>query len=257
MKKILQLLLIIPAIFCLAGCFDTTEEITIDKNGSGVYQVNADFKGLFELIDAMKGMDTSANSSLGKFPSNIDTTINLRTFTDTASKLSAEEKALLRNATLNMVMNQKDKVFKILMKYPYQDINDVQKIMKLSQTGNSMLGKALQGKEAPETDMQLNQGMPELNNFFDITYKKGLIEKKINAEKLKELQENEQFAQIQQALQMMSEATVNTIIHLPKPAKKAEGAKVKLSDDKKTVTINASLSDLFNEPNSFAYRIEY
>jgi hypothetical protein len=47
------------------------------------------------------------------------------------------------------------------------------------------------------------------------------------------------------------------VIHLPKPAKKAEGAKIKLSDDKKTVTINATLSDLFNDPNSFAYRVEY
>ncbi|MCU7552397.1 hypothetical protein OCK74_24975 [Chitinophagaceae bacterium LB-8] len=259
MKRPLLILLAASVLFFLAGCFDTTEEITIDKNGGGVYQINADFKGLFELLDAMKAFDTSANSSLQNLPSNIDTTINLRSFTDTASSLTAEEKTLLRNATLNMVMNEKDKVFKVLMKYPYKDINDVQKIIKLSQSGNNFLGKALQGKESPLTDMQMNQdmGMPQLNNFYDVTIKKGFLEKKVNADKLKEFEENEQFAQMKQALEMMSEATMNTVIHLPKPVKKAEGANIKLSDDKKTVTINASLSDLFNDPNAFAYHVEY
>jgi hypothetical protein len=257
MKKFFRLLLSFTALFFLTGCFDTTEEITIEKNGSGVYQVNADFKGLFELIDAMKAMDTSSNSSLQKMPSNIDTTIHLSTFADTASNLTAEEKALLRNATINLVMNEKDKVFKMLMKYPYKNINDVQKIIKLSQSGSNILGKAMQGKDAPQVDMQTQQMMPDFNNVYDITFTKGLIEKKINADKLKKFQEDEQFSQMKQALEMVSEATVNTVIHLPKPAKKAEGAKIKLSDDKKTVTINATLSDLFNDPNSFAYRVEY
>lgn len=258
MKKLFRVLLALPVLFLFSGCFDTTEEITIEKNGSGVYQVNADFKGLFDLLDAVKAFDTSSNSSLQKLPSNIDTTIHLRSFTDTASNLSADEKALLRDATMNMVMNQNDKIFKILMKYPYKDINDVQKIMKLSQSGNNMIGKALQqGQDAPQNDMLPSQGMPQINNFYDITFKKGLIEKKVNAEKLKEFQANEQYAQMEQAIGMMSEATINTVIHLPKPAKKAEGAKLKLSDDKKTVTINASFSDLFSDPNAFAYHVEY
>jgi hypothetical protein len=257
MKTLSRILLAVSTLFFVAGCFDTTEEITIEKNGSGVYQVNADFKGLFELLDAMKAFDTSANSSLQKMPSNIDTTINLRSFTDTASNLSADEKALMHNATMNMVMNEKEKVFKILMKYPYKNINDLQKIIKLCQSVNNMIGKELQVKEAPGMDMQMNQGMPELNNFYDITFSRGLIEKKVNTDKLKAFQADPQYAQMEQALQMMSEATVNTVIHLPRPAKKAEGAKLKLSDDKKTVTINASLSDLFNEPGAFAYHVEY
>src|SRR5688572_8687788 len=118
MKKLFRLILVCTSFFILAGCFDTTEEITIEKNGSGVYQVNADLKGIFDLLETMKAMDTSANASFKKMPSNIDTTIQLKTFTDTASNLSEEDKALLRNATVNMVMNEKDRVFKLLMKYP-------------------------------------------------------------------------------------------------------------------------------------------
>jgi hypothetical protein len=257
MKKLFRLLLVCTTFFILAGCFDTTEEITIEKNGSGVYQVNADFSGFFELIESLKSMDTSANSSLKQIPSNIDTIIQLRTFTDTASDLSAEDKALLHDATVNLVMNDKDKVFKMLMKYPYKDINDVQKIIKLSQSGNNIIGKALQGKEAPQMDVQSGQGMPDFNNVYDITFKKGLIEKKINEDKLKQFQENEQMSSMKQAIEVMPEASISTVIHLPKPAKKAEGANVKLSDDKKTITIKSTLNELFNNPNSLSYRVEY
>lgn len=257
MKKLFRLLIVCTSFFILAGCFDTTEEITIERNGSGVYQVNADFRGLFDLIDAMKAMDTSANSSLQKMPSNIDTIIQLRTFTDTASNLSTEEKALFRDATINLVMNEKDKVFKMLMKYPYKDINDVQKIIKLSQSGNNFIGKALQGKETPQMDVQAGQGMPDFNNIYDITFRKGLIEKKINADKLKQFQDNEQYEQMKQAIAMVSEASINTVIRLPKAAKKAEGTNVKLSEDKKTITVKSTLNELFDKPEALSYRVEY
>lgn len=257
MKKFFQLLFSCTILFVLAGCFDTTEDITIEKNGSGIYQVNADFKGFFDLLETMKAFDTSSNSSLNNLPSNIDTTIHFSTFTDTATNLTAEEKSLLRNATMNLVMNEQDKVFKMQMKYPYKDINDVQKIIKLSQSGNNFMGKALQSKDAPRMDIQPQQAMPDFNNIYDITFRKGLIEKKINEDKLKQFQENEQYNQMKQALAMVSEASINTVIHLPAPAKKAEGSNLKLSDDKKTVTIKSSLTELFDNPSMLSYKIEY
>jgi hypothetical protein len=56
---------------------------------------------------------------------------------------------------------------------------------------------------------------------------------------------------------MMSSITYNTIIHLPKAAKKAEGKKIKLSTDKKTITIKSTLMDLFDDPKSLGFVIEY
>ena len=42
-----------------------------------------------------------------------------------------------------------------------------------------------------------------------------------------------------------------------KPAKKAEGKGVKLSSDRKKVTIEGSLDDFFEDASYFEYEIEY
>ena len=45
--------------------------------------------------------------------------------------------------------------------------------------------------------------------------------------------------------------------NLPKPAKKAEGKNVKLSEDKKKVTITTSAEDFFEDVSKLEFRIEY
>ena len=57
--------------------------------------------------------------------------------------------------------------------------------------------------------------------------------------------------------QMGMPISFKTIINLPKPAKKAEGKGVKLSDDKKKITIEGTLDDFFEDPSQFEYEIEY
>jgi hypothetical protein len=49
----------------------------------------------------------------------------------------------------------------------------------------------------------------------------------------------------------------NYVINLPRPATKAEGKNVKLSDDKMKVTISATLDDFFDDPSSLEYKIKY
>jgi hypothetical protein len=44
---------------------------------------------------------------------------------------------------------------------------------------------------------------------------------------------------------------------LPKAAKKISGEKLKLSADKRTVTISYNLLDVIKTPSSLEYKIEY
>ena len=50
---------------------------------------------------------------------------------------------------------------------------------------------------------------------------------------------------------------MKTIINLPKPAKKAEGKSLKLSDDKKKITMEGTLDDFFEDASYFEYDIEF
>jgi hypothetical protein len=47
------------------------------------------------------------------------------------------------------------------------------------------------------------------------------------------------------------------IINLPRPAEKAEGKNLKLSEDKLKVTVLSSLDDFFDNPESLEFKIKY
>jgi hypothetical protein len=57
--------------------------------------------------------------------------------------------------------------------------------------------------------------------------------------------------------QMGMSMNMKTVINLPKPAKKAEGKGVKLSNDRKKITIEGTLDDFFEDATYFEYEIEY
>ena len=95
------------------------------------------------------------------------------------------------------------------------------------------------------------------DNFFDDTISKKLISRTLNKTKYATAADDEFMKSLQQMSGMGSPITVNYIINLPRPAKKVEGKAVKLSDDKKKVTVSVTSDDFFDDPSKFEYRIEY
>ncbi len=95
------------------------------------------------------------------------------------------------------------------------------------------------------------------DNYFDDTVSKNLIAKTLNKTKYATAADDEFMKQLQQLSGMGSPITVNYVVNLPKPAKKVEGKAVKLSDDKKKVTVSVTSDDFFEDPSKFEYRIEY
>ena len=69
--------------------------------------------------------------------------------------------------------------------------------------------------------------------------------------------EKPEIGQLKQMASSGMEILYTTTIKLPRPAKKTESALIKLSDDKKTVTLKYNLLDLFENPEKFSYRIEF
>jgi len=257
MKKIASFLIALFAII-LTGCLDTVEELTIAPDGSGTYASTMDMSGMFDMIEMMAAMDTSANSQLKKLSDkDMDSVISMRSFTDTSSSLTPEQKKLFQDAKMRITMKQKEKLFKMGMTYPFKKLEDVQKIMALNDEGK---GVGLFGKGGQENAIgALNDkgGFPSIGNYYDMTIKNGLIERKVNEGKLAELKKDEKFSEMKNAGDMMGTITFSTVIHLPKPASTVEGEKVKLSADKKTVTVKSSLIDLFENPKSLGFKIVY
>jgi hypothetical protein len=257
MKKIFLSVLIISFLFI--GCLETTEGLVINENGTGNYTVNIDMSGMFALMDMVKSEDSSVKSDIPEDRKNFDSTVYFKSFIDTATNLNAEEKALLRNAVAHIKMNEKEKIFNVKMTYPFAKINDVGKLIALngSGKGSSTIQKIFKGKAGGQEGMDENQNMPDFNEMYQMTYKDGLLERKIKPEKFKEMEEQLKASAENGMDDMIATIKMNNVINLPRPAKSAVGEKVILSADKKTVTINCTMKDILTNPKAVEYRIMY
>ena len=258
-KSLLFISCILLTAFCLTGCLDSEEDVTINSNGSGVYKTSVDMSGLFDMMQMAAMMDTSANSQLKELSDkNIDSTIAIGAFTDTSSTLTAEEKALLHDGTLHMTINQKDKVFKFVTSYPFKKVEDIQKISELQLNGKGFdpMGKA---KSNPALQGMEDQGggLPSADQYTKTSFSNGIIERKVDPKKIDSLKKSEQFSQLQGAGDMLSGVTFTTTIHLPKAVKSSSGSKLKVSDDKKTVRVKYTLQDMMKTPQALEFKVEY
>lgn len=255
-----RVILLLSAVICFVGCYEVNEEITIDQNGGGTFITRMDMGQMLEMIQSMAGEEELVKEGLDKA---LDTTIFLKNIMDSAKDATPEQKQLLHDGKVNLRMNMKEKLFKAQVDIPFKKYNDLQ--MLLSGKGNSMSGLSQlfkgafdQGNEKkPELDSPKEPGLDEMNTIFDVTVKDGLISKKVNLERHKALVERPEVAQMQQMASGGMEIMYTTTIRLPRPAKKTENPLIKLSEDKRTVTLKYNLLDLFDQPEKFSFVVQY
>jgi hypothetical protein len=261
MKKLLLFIsFTVATVFFLTGCLDSQEDVTIKADGSGIYKNSIDMSGLFDMLQMAAMMDTSANSQLKQFSDkNVDSTFSLGAFADSSSKLSAEEKELLKNGIVHLNINQQNKVFKVDMTYPFKKVEDLQKILELqkSKKGFNPLrqageNEALQGLGG---DSDTAAGSPL--DGIDIIYTNGLIERRVDQKKIDAAKNSESGNQLKSMGEMLDGVTFSTVIHLPRPVKNSSGEKLTVSDDKKTLRMKYSLSDMMKNPKALEFKVAY
>jgi hypothetical protein len=192
----------------------------------------------------------------------VDTTIYWKSLVDTAKEISAEQKELLKDGKMNLQMNIKEKVFKMDLNFPYKNLNSLQQLMSGKATGGQGLSNAFKsmfGKKDGEDQMPTPSG-PDMGDFaaiYDVTIKNGSIEKKVNEAKYKALTERPEMAQLKQLTSSGMEILYTTTIKLPRAAKPTTNPLIKLSEDKKTVTMKYNLLELLENPSKFAYTLTW
>ena len=95
------------------------------------------------------------------------------------------------------------------------------------------------------------------DDYYSLEFSNGELTKKVNKEKYAGIESDEYLKSVQQASAMGLSMKATYIINLPRPAQKAEGKNVKLSEDKKKVTITADINDFFEDPASLEFKIKY
>ena len=252
-------------LFLLLGCYEVNEEVVINSNGSGTYQMKMDMGGLLEMIQMMASEDELKKEELNRA---IDTTILFKDVLDSANNLTAQEKALMKNGKMRLQMDMKEKIFKADMDFPFKNYSELQELM-LGPASSAGMTKALENIFNPNapartdttsagiTDRAVDPGIDQIGQIYDIIAKDGLISKKINPEKLKQLMERPELAQLKEFKNSGLEINYSTSIKLPRPVKKVDNINLKLSDDKKTISIKYNLMDMLDNPEKYSWSISF
>jgi hypothetical protein len=260
MKKYFKYVLTVAISIFFVSCYEVNEEIEIKADGSGTYVTKMDMGALIDMMQTFAGEEELKKDGLDKV---LDTTILFKSLLDSAKDATAEQKELMKDAQMKMQMNIKEKIFKMDMRFPYKDLNSLQQLMSGkagSGTGMSSALKNVFGKKEGMTDDAAAPKGPDMSDFagiYNVTIKNGLIEKKVNQEKYKEFMNRPEMAQMKQLTGSGMEVLYTTTIKLPRAAKKADNPLIKLSEDKKTVTMKYNMLELLENPEKFAYTIQY
>ena len=253
MKKLLGLLLIGSSL-AMASC-ETTREISLQEDGSGTMVTTTDMSGLIALAK-MSGQ----GKDLEKDGKSIDTTINLDKMVDSIPDLSQDEKNMAKKGKLGLNMNMGDEKLVTKLQFPFTDAKEIAKLDELSskvmmQTMKKQMDGGAAGEAPPIPADEMPKG--SMDEYFVTTFAKGVIEKKHIAEKYAKVGDDKGMQAMKEMAGQGMPMNTTLIFNLPKPAKKAVGKNVKLSEDKKKVTIVSSVDDFFDDVTKLEFRIEY
>ena len=251
MKKSISFF-IISCCFLLLGCFETTQEVTINKDGSGMFTNTTDLSNMIALIKQMGGDEA------GKLQ-NTDTTISLTGIADSIAGLTPDQKKIVNKGAMMLTLNMQDEKLLVKLNFPFEKLSDIESLKEiLPKLSVSALKKLPGADQMPAGSGESDSSkIKTFDNYFDDTLSRKVISKTLNKAKYATAADDEFMKSLQQMLTMGSPMTVNYVINLPRRAKKVEGKAVKLSDNKKKVTVSVTSDDFFNDPSKFEYRIEY
>lgn len=230
----LKIFILAIAITCLSGCFEMNEEIEVNANGSGNFAVKMDMGQLVDMIQAFMPAEELENANREEAR---DTTIQMKDLVDSASNISPDKKAVLRDGSMHLQMNLKAKIFKVDVRYPFNTPENLQKLYDNLGEGSSGLGNLLKGlnpagagPSGGEPDLKM------LSAYFDLVAKKGLLTRKLNKEKYAFLGNDSTMQQMKQMGSMgggLEAVKMNTTIRLPAAAKKSPAQRLNCLQTKK------------------------
>jgi hypothetical protein len=223
-----------------------------------------------KLLGLAKTMGSGNNEMKDLDKLKMDTVINLKDIKDSLKNLNTAEKNIAATGTLKVQLDASDEKMNFAFTFPFSktsEIAGIQGVLKkakqniLDDIMQKIMGEkggkneALLGNDDDDEKTE-NMGA-NIDEYYTSVFEKGKFARKLNKEKYAHVEDDKSLKSLQEMAQLGMAINMKTIINLPKPAKKAEGKGLKLSDDKKKITVEGTLDDFFEDASYFEYEIEY
>jgi len=252
----------------ISGCFDTVDEVTIAENGSGMYVNSLDMGKILGLAKTM-GSGKDEMKDIDKLK--MDSVVNLKDIKDSLKKLNDAEKKIVATGTLKIQIDANEEKLNFTFSFPFSkadEIVPIQNVLKKTKQDiiddimEKMMGKNGADKNDAMFDIEAsgeedNSMGQTVDEYYSNVYEKGKLSRKLNKEKYAHVGDDKSLKSLQEMAQMGMAINMKTVINLPKPAKKTVGKGLKLSEDKKKITMEGTLDDFFEDASYFEYEIEY
>lgn len=242
-KLVLALLLSVS--FLLTGCIDIVEELTLNKNGKGLYTLTIDMSSILQLgslKDLMNqaGADEST-AKLGLDKMEKDTIIYMK---DLPAELKAQtgDAAFWDKAQLNLKMSEKDKKMLMQMRLNFDKIEDIEFFYKNLST------------VMKEGAGELGGGMPmEGLTPTGVAFK--LAKKSLTRLPAPKAENQPSSEDLDMMKMFLGSAKYTTIYNLPARVKKVKIANAKV--DGNTVTVESSMLEIIEGKAKLDGQITY
>jgi len=243
MMKIIQFLFI--ALLTLASC-QFTEEITIAKNGSGIYNLSIDMSAM---ASAMK--DMKPNDSIKK-TQRVDSTFYMKDIMkvhkDSIAKLTTAEQQALKEIEalkMHMLMDEEKGEMRLDFSLDFKNISELQNIRK-------RIEKAQQ--------LQKNKGKSEediTNHNITYTYTKKRFSRNVNMKNLNTKEQEAYNLKMEETAMFLSGGSYKLIYHFPDKIKDVNYADAQFSKDHKTLIIEVDMDSLSKNPKLLDLEISF
>jgi hypothetical protein len=217
MKKIINALLFAASVFTMTACFDITEDITINKDGSGTYVSTTDASKLTEQLSMLAAMDTTG-----------ELMPKLKYSLDSSFSANFGQYAAIKGVSNVKIDTSKEYTYKVTLDF------------KNIETLNAVIN--VDKKEDGQKNLY--------------SWSKGKLTRKDSGAGMSDMaMEDEQ--QKEMAKSMLKDMKYKIVYHLPKKVSGMTNKQATLSSDKKTVTLECSLLDIMDKKLTLGNEVKY
>ena len=268
MSRQLLFTLLSASIVLLSSCLDTEEKIVINKDNSGVYSLTMDMGRFLKMMNQMgKSKDSGT-----KKPQQKDSIIYFKSFVDTSTRLTQQEKEMLKDGSVHVKVDEIANAMKFVISVPFKNIQDLpylrenymKAIDKLNIKDPLSNKEKKEGEENNEEQMhsEMSSGSSSIipaQDSYTFTAAPGKLSNKFTDKATfeKKVESDSSLQMMKQLTAMMGELTYETTIVLPKPVKHYKGNNPSVSADKKTIVFKNNLSNLLKKPESLEFELDY
>ena len=217
MKKIINSLLFAAIVLTMSACFEITEEVTVNKDGSGNYTNIMDATKLSEQMQMIAAFD-STGQMVPKLKYTLDST-----FAETFKKY-----AQLKGVSKVVADTSKPYIYKVSLNFT--DVTALNEVINLDKKDDAM------------------------KNVY--AWKKGQLTRKDFALNLDDMKMEDE-SQKEMAKSMLEGMKYTIILNLPGKVKNSTNKQAKISDDQKTVTLVCNLLDVIDKKVDLGNDVTY